>query len=73
MRHGPWRRLCGLPALWVGLLYDARARLDATGSTEAHFLDAIIACGQSPAAEQLRLYQTEWAADITHIYDAFAY
>ena len=33
---------------------DARARLDATGSTEAHFLDAIIACGQSPAAEHLR-------------------
>jgi glutamate--cysteine ligase len=133
---GPWRRLCGLPALWVGLLYDgtaldaawdlvkdwsqedrdwlraevpktglgtalrdgnsgrgvldvaremvaisragldARTRLDATGSTEAHFLDAldaIIACGQSPAAEQLRLYQTEWNGDITHIYDAFAY
>jgi glutamate--cysteine ligase len=25
---GPWRRLCALPALWVGLLYDAEA-LDA--------------------------------------------
>ena len=25
---GPWRRLCALPALWVGLLYDAGA-LDA--------------------------------------------
>ncbi|MBI1206734.1 MAG: glutamate--cysteine ligase [Azospirillum sp.] len=25
---GPWRRLCALPALWVGLLYDADA-LDA--------------------------------------------
>ncbi|MBI5163420.1 MAG: glutamate--cysteine ligase, partial [Magnetospirillum sp.] len=22
---GPWRRLCALPALWVGLLYDSRA------------------------------------------------
>ena len=22
---GPWRRLCALPALWVGLLYDASA------------------------------------------------
>lgn len=22
---GPWSRLCALPALWVGLLYDARA------------------------------------------------
>ena len=25
---GPWRRLCALPALWVGLLYD-QASLDA--------------------------------------------
>jgi len=25
---GMWRRICGMPALWVGLLYDARA-LDA--------------------------------------------
>src|SRR5262249_60541526 len=25
---GPWRRLCALPALWVGLLYDPTA-LDA--------------------------------------------
>ncbi len=23
---GPWNRLCGLPAFWVGLLYDADAR-----------------------------------------------
>lgn len=22
---GPWRRICGLPAFWVGLLYDAAA------------------------------------------------
>ena len=22
---GPWRRLCALPALWVGLLYDQTA------------------------------------------------
>jgi len=26
---GPWRRLCALPAFWVGLLYDDRARADA--------------------------------------------
>ena len=25
---GPWRRICALPALWVGLLYDSTA-LDA--------------------------------------------
>ncbi len=43
---GPWRRLCALPAFWVGLLYDA---------------DSLAACleltaGWSPAARaQLRL------------------
>ncbi len=26
---GPWRRLCALPAFWVGLLYDAGAQADA--------------------------------------------
>ena len=28
---GTWRRICGLPALWAGLFYDATA-LDATGT-----------------------------------------
>src|SRR5437588_8409660 len=31
---GPWRRLCALPALWVGLLYDAAA-LDAASDLVA--------------------------------------
>ncbi|HSR55717.1 MAG TPA: glutamate--cysteine ligase, partial [Alphaproteobacteria bacterium] len=26
---GPWRRICALPALWVGLLYDAEAQAEA--------------------------------------------
>ena len=26
---GPWRRICALSALWVGLLYDAQAQADA--------------------------------------------
>lgn len=26
---GPWRLICGLPALWVGLLYDAQAQAEA--------------------------------------------
>ncbi len=26
---GPWRLICALPALWVGLLYDARAQAEA--------------------------------------------
>ncbi|MFQ5954182.1 MAG: glutamate--cysteine ligase [Kiloniellales bacterium] len=133
---GPWRRLCALPALWVGLLYaetaldaawdlvkdwtgedrawlraqvpktglgtalrrkganvsvldvarevvrisrdglDQRARMDASGRTEAHFLDPldrIVDCGQSPAAHTLRLYENEWGSDIEPIYQAFAY
>ena len=27
---GPWRRLCALPALWVGLLYDDGALAEAS-------------------------------------------
>ena len=26
---GPWRLICGLPAVWVGLLYDAQAQAEA--------------------------------------------
>jgi glutamate--cysteine ligase len=30
---GPWRRICALPAFWVGLLYDAQALGDAESLT----------------------------------------
>jgi glutamate--cysteine ligase len=36
---GPWRRLCALPALWVGLLYDQTA-LDAAAELVADWSDA---------------------------------
>jgi glutamate--cysteine ligase len=36
---GPWRRLCALPALWVGLLYDATA-LDAAYGLVADWTQA---------------------------------
>jgi glutamate--cysteine ligase len=36
---GPWRRLCALPALWVGLLYD-RAALDAAADLVADWTEA---------------------------------
>jgi glutamate--cysteine ligase len=36
---GPWRRLCALPALWVGLLYDAAA-LDAAYDLIADWTEA---------------------------------
>ena len=43
---GPWRRLCALPALWVGLLYD-QAALDAATELSAAWTAA--------EREQLRL------------------
>src|SRR5271155_1717650 len=36
---GPWRRLCALPALWVGLYYD-RASLDAACDLVADWTEA---------------------------------
>jgi glutamate--cysteine ligase len=125
---GRWSRICALPALWVGLLYDcnaldaawdevkdwtleqrqalrdavprggltartpdgetlqtfgqrildiaeaglaARARLNASGDNETGFLAPLrdfVASGESPADRLLRLYRTEWARDLTRIY-----
>ena len=131
---GPWRRLCALPALWVGLTYDqgaldaawdlakgwsaetrealrvaaahdalqaevdgirmhdlarevvdiaeaglaARAVPGAGGliPDETHFLNALresLASGQTPADELLGQYQSDWAGDISRIYDAYSY
>ncbi|HLY46734.1 MAG TPA: glutamate--cysteine ligase [Stellaceae bacterium] len=129
---GPWRQLCALPALWVGLLYDEtaldaacglvadwtaqereamrrdvprlgldtphrsrtlreiglemleiardglqrRARRDACGENEAHFLDALFAIarsGRTAAEELLALYGTSWAGDVARVYDEFSY
>jgi len=131
---GPWRRLCALPALWVGLTYDqtaldaawdlvkdwdaetrqalrveasvhalqarvgavrmhdlarevlaiseaglvARARPGAGGliPDETHFLNALkdsVESGQVPADELLHRYKTDWAGDLTEIYDGYSY
>ena len=129
---GPWRRLCALPALWVGLLYDQttldaaadlvadwtaeereamrrdvprlgldtphrsrtfrdialevleiareglhrRARRDACGEDETHYLDtlfSIAGSGRSPAAELIEDYQTRWAGRIEPVYADQAY
>jgi len=129
---GPWRRLCALPALWVGLLYDgtalesawdlvrdwtaqerlqlrhevperalaatirghslrdlasevlaisragleARNRRDSIGEDESCFLttlEDIVARGQTPAEELLKLYHGPWHGDIDPIFDAFSY
>jgi glutamate--cysteine ligase len=129
---GPWRRLCALPALWIGLLYDGaaldaacdlvadwtgeereamrravprlgldtphrsrtvreialemleiardglarRGRRNLAGEDEAHFLDplfAIAASGQSAAARMLAEYATDWAGDISRVYEEYSY
>lgn len=131
---GPWRRLCALPALWVGLLYDQTAldgawelckgwsaeerdelRRDAakdglrariggrtlqsvaadvlalsqaglqrrarTGTgglvpDETHFLNAlheVVERGESPSQELLQKYRTDWAGDLSRIYDDYSY
>lgn len=43
---GPWRLICALPALWVGLLYDARAQAEAA---------ALVADWTQPEREALRV------------------
>ncbi len=38
---GPWRRICALPALWVGLLYDEAALADAKTLTDELSFDDV--------------------------------
>lgn len=38
---GPWRRICALPAFWVGLLYDESALADALALTRDWSLDEV--------------------------------
>jgi glutamate--cysteine ligase len=34
---GPWNKICALPALWVGLLYDDQGALDAAWDVVKHW------------------------------------
>jgi glutamate--cysteine ligase len=129
---GPWRSLCALPALWVGLLYDSlpldaaydlikdwtlaeheqlrlqvprqgldlpfrgrslralaldvlaisreglrrRARNNACGEDESHFLDtlfAIAGSGRTLADALLEEFSDRWGGDIDQIYREHAY
>ncbi|MEL6873225.1 MAG: glutamate-cysteine ligase family protein, partial [Pseudomonadota bacterium] len=129
---GPWRRICALPAFWVGLLYDRtaldaalsliadwtaeerqalrdavpksglqsefrnrrvqeiarevveisadglrrRARLNSRGEDETIFLQSVeeaAATGQTPADELLSRYEKTWQADITRIFEEYAF
>lgn len=40
---GPWRRICALPALWVGLLYDEATLCDAKTLTDELSYDDVVA------------------------------
>ena len=40
---GPWRRICALPAFWVGLLYDGEALAAATELTRGWSVEAVSA------------------------------
>jgi glutamate--cysteine ligase len=53
-----------------------RARRDAAGEDETHFLDALFSIagsGRTPASELLEDYNTRWNGDIDRIYDEYAY
>lgn len=129
---GPWRRICALPAFWVGLLYDDEAldaaeqltknlnyeevrlmrdevpakglqakagersvhdlardcleishlglanrnRINSQGVNEGHFLavlDEVVALGETQAERLLKQFQSNWAGDIDHIFEEYAY
>ena len=47
---GPWRRICALPALWVGLLYEESALADAkTLADELSYDDVVIMRDKVPS------------------------
>lgn len=48
---GPWRRICALPAFWVGLLYDAEA-LDAAETLTADWSHAEVLAMRDAVPEQ---------------------
>ena len=51
---GPWRRICALPAFWVGLLYDATALEAADQLTKDWSFDEVNVLRNAVPAEGLR-------------------
>lgn len=57
---GPWRLICALPALWVGLLYDAQAQAEAAdlisgwSADEREYLRSEVGGGEGGVGEALR-------------------
>jgi glutamate--cysteine ligase len=50
---GPWRRICALPAFWVGLLYDAQTLGDAHAYTAGWRFEEVVALRDSVPREGL--------------------
>ena len=50
---GPWRRICALPAFWVGLLYDENALAQAEELTRNFTYDEVFAMRESVPREAL--------------------
>ena len=48
---GPWNIICALPALWVGLLYDAEAQLEAFDLAKPFMNTSILEEGRISAAK----------------------
>ncbi len=51
---GPWRRICALPAFWVGLLYDDAALADAETLTADWSFEDVTAMRDAVPAEGLK-------------------
>jgi len=51
---GPWRRICALPAFWVGLLYDDTALADAETLTANWTVEDVIAMRDAVPAKGLK-------------------
>jgi glutamate--cysteine ligase len=50
---GPWRRICALPAFWVGLLYDDAALADAEALTANWTFEDVVAMRDAVPAKGL--------------------
>lgn len=50
---GPWRRICALPAFWVGLLYDDAALADAEALTADWTYEDVVAMRDAVPAQGL--------------------
>jgi len=48
---GPWNIICALPALWVGLLYDDKAQLEAYDLAKPFMNTSILEEGRISAAK----------------------